>query len=140
MAHDHEVAGNAVERPTVSAVRPAGDAGRVPLAARAATPASLLRLQQLAGNGAVQRVVGADEAAPAPTPTPAPAATTTPAATPPGAGGNTLGDGAGPVSINGPTVGIHAPMVQADGVFRATTIIADSVVASNYTPGAGNVW
>ena len=71
---------------------------------------------------------------------PAPVATAAPTAAAPGAGGNTLGDGTGPVSINGPTVGIHAPMVQADGVLQAGTIIADSVVASSYSPGAGNVW
>ena len=113
----------------------------MPLATRAVTPSSLLRLQRLAGNGAVQRVVGGDEvaAAPAPAASAAPVAAA-PAAATPGSGGNTLGDGTGPVSINGPTVGIHAPMVRADGVFQASTIIADSVVASSYTPGAGNVW
>ncbi len=31
-------------------------------------------------------------------------------------------------------------MTQANGVLRADTIIADNVVASSYTPGAGNVW
>jgi hypothetical protein len=31
-------------------------------------------------------------------------------------------------------------MTEAHGVLRADTIIADSVVASSYSPGAGNVW
>jgi hypothetical protein len=61
------------------------------------------------------------------------------AGTAPGAPAS-LGDGSSPVSINGTNVGVHAPMMQVDGVVRASTIIADSVVASNYTPGAGNVW
>jgi hypothetical protein len=30
-------------------------------------------------------------------------------------------------------------MTQADGVLRASTIIADNVIASSYSPGAGNV-
>ena len=55
-------------------------------------------------------------------------------------GGNTLGDGTAPVNITGPTVGVHSPMMQVDGIMRAQTVIADSVIASNYTPGAGNVW
>lgn len=36
--------------------------------------------------------------------------------------------------------GASAAMTQANGVLRADTIIADNVVASSYTPGAGNVW
>ena len=35
---------------------------------------------------------------------------------------------------------VHAPLTNFDGVVRASTIIADSVVASSYTPGAGNIW
>jgi hypothetical protein len=31
-------------------------------------------------------------------------------------------------------------MTQTSGVIRAGTIIADSVVAASYSPGAGNVW
>ena len=142
MAHDHEVADVAARlRPVTPTRRPTTESGPVALAGRAASPSSLLRLQRLAGNVAVQRVVGGDEVTtsvePAAAAAPAPAAAA-PAAAAPGA--NTLGDGTGPVSINGPTVGIHAPMVQADGVLQASTIIADSVVASSYSPGAGNVW
>jgi hypothetical protein len=143
MAHDHDVAETALARPIVRTTRPSGGAGPVTLSSRAASPASLLRLQRLAGNGAVQRVVAVDEittSAAAPAAAAPAAAAAAPAAATAGGGANTLGDGTGPVSINGPTVGIHAPMVQADGVFQASTIIADSVVASNYTPGAGNVW
>jgi hypothetical protein len=45
----------------------------------------------------------------------------------------------GGVELSGPTVTIRAPMTQAEGVIRASTIIADNVLASSYSPGAGNV-
>jgi hypothetical protein len=143
MRHDHDVADHLASRPSVArAAAPAEGAGRIALDARVATPASMLRLQRLAGNVAVQRAAaaGAEVAEAAPVAPPAPAG---PAAAGPAAavgGGNTLGDGTGAVSINGPTVAVHSPMMQVDGIVRAQTVIADSVVASNYTPGAGNVW
>jgi hypothetical protein len=45
----------------------------------------------------------------------------------------------GGVEVSGPTVNINSPMTQTDGVIRATTIIAENVIGSNYTPGAGNI-
>ena len=42
--------------------------------------------------------------------------------------------------MSGAAINLPAPMVSADGVLRVSTIIADSVVASSYTPGAGNLW
>jgi hypothetical protein len=44
------------------------------------------------------------------------------------------------VTINAPQVNINAGMAKFSGVIQADTIIANSVVASSYTPGAGNVW
>jgi hypothetical protein len=44
------------------------------------------------------------------------------------------------VNITGPAVAVHSPMLQADGIVRAQTVIADSVIASSYSPGAGNIW
>lgn len=51
------------------------------------------------------------------------------------------------VQVSGATVRIaagmielQAPMVKCDGVIQGGTLIADSVVASSYTPGAGNIW
>jgi flagellar basal body L-ring protein FlgH len=44
------------------------------------------------------------------------------------------------IEINGSVVQINAAMVQCSGVVKADTIEATNVVASNYTPGAGNVW
>ena len=56
-----------------------------------------------------------------------------------GAGGPVTSDGSN-TTVSGGTITLAAPLTTADGVLRADTIIADSVIASNYTPGAGNVW
>ena len=56
------------------------------------------------------------------------------------------GDSDGPVtsaggttSINGSTISLNAPMTESAGVIRADTIIANTVIGSSYTPGAGNL-
>ena len=54
-------------------------------------------------------------------------------------GGPVTSDGA-TTTVSGAAINLAAPMVSADGVLRASTIIADNVVASSYTPGAGNLW
>ena len=53
----------------------------------------------------------------------------------------------GKVSIDASTVNVSASMVQVDagmstfsGVVQADTIIANAVVGTSYTPGAGNIW
>jgi uncharacterized protein involved in type VI secretion and phage assembly len=53
----------------------------------------------------------------------------------------------GKVTINASQVSVSAGMVQVDagmskfsGVVQADTVIANSVVGSSYTPGAGNIW
>ena len=104
----------------------------------------LLHLQRSAGNAAVtalvapsvQRAVSIDEISSE--------VTTAPETSAPGdTGGSSVNpvtsDGAG-TTISGATITLDAAMTQTDGVIRAGTIVADSVVASNYTPGAGNVW
>lgn len=54
---------------------------------------------------------------------------------------------AGPVEITAANVNVSAGMVQVDagmsrfsGVVQADTVIANSVVGTSYTPGAGNIW
>jgi uncharacterized protein involved in type VI secretion and phage assembly len=37
-------------------------------------------------------------------------------------------------------VTVEAGMVQTSGVLKCDTLIANSVVAASYTPGAGNIW
>ena len=43
------------------------------------------------------------------------------------------------VDINAATVTVNAGMARFSGVLQAETLIANSVVASSYTPGAGNI-
>jgi hypothetical protein len=56
-------------------------------------------------------------------------------------------DAAARVQVNASQVKVSAGMVEVDagmskfsGVVQCDTLIATSVVASSYTPGAGNVW
>jgi hypothetical protein len=44
------------------------------------------------------------------------------------------------VRIAAGMIELQAPMVKCDGVIQGGTLVVDSVVASSYTPGAGNVW
>jgi len=44
------------------------------------------------------------------------------------------------VEINGSTVEVNAATLRCSGVVQADTVIANSVSAASYTPGAGNVW
>jgi len=44
------------------------------------------------------------------------------------------------VTISASMVDLDAGLVRASGVLQCDALIANSVVASNYTPGAGNVW
>ena len=54
--------------------------------------------------------------------------------------GATASSAGATTTVSGSTINLAAPTVSANGVLRASTIIADSVVASSYTPGAGNLW
>ena len=47
-------------------------------------------------------------------------------------------DGAS-TTISGAVVNIDAPMTTTQGVLQADTLVAQNVIASTYTPGAGNV-
>ena len=56
-------------------------------------------------------------------------------------------DSSGPVNITSATVKVSAAMVTVDagmskfsGVVQADTVIANAVVGTSYTPGAGNIW
>jgi len=63
-----------------------------------------------------------------------------------GGAGSTVRAGAGAVDIEGPMVNINAgstninsAMTNMSGVLRVETLIADSVISSSYSPGAGNI-
>lgn len=43
-------------------------------------------------------------------------------------------------SISALAIRVDAPMTQFTGVVQADTVIANTVIASTYTPGAGNIW
>lgn len=47
---------------------------------------------------------------------------------------------AGQVSVSAGMVQVDAGMSKFSGVVQADTVIANSVVSSSYTPGAGNIW
>jgi hypothetical protein len=42
-------------------------------------------------------------------------------------------------TINAAHIGLNAPIVTASGIVRAETVIADTIIASTYSPGVGNV-
>jgi hypothetical protein len=44
------------------------------------------------------------------------------------------------VEISAPQVAVNAATVNFSGIIQADTVIANNVVASSITPGAGNVW
>ncbi len=122
----------------------------------------LLALQRSAGNTAVASLVGAPtiqrdapiddgsvSGAPSGTAGSAGSAVTgtagagTGAAVPSGPSGTAGGPvtaAGGVTTINGPVVRLEAAMTQSPGVIQADTVIANSIVAASYTPGAGNEW
>jgi hypothetical protein len=108
--------------------------------------ADLLRVQRTAGNAAlaslvapaVQRVVGLDDMSTEVDAAPAAAAGEPAAAGSSGPAAETGGEA--DHTITAGHIGLNAPVVEAPGIIRAQTVIADSIVATSYTPGAGNVW
>jgi hypothetical protein len=44
------------------------------------------------------------------------------------------------VEINGSQVEVNAAALRCSGAIQADTVIANTVAAASYTPGAGNVW
>ena len=44
------------------------------------------------------------------------------------------------IALTAGQISLNAGMVKATGVIQCDTIIANSVVGSSYTPGAGNIW
>jgi hypothetical protein len=44
------------------------------------------------------------------------------------------------IKIDSSQLVINSPMLKVSGVIQCDTLIANSVVGSSYTPGAGNVW
>jgi hypothetical protein len=99
----------------------------------------ILDLQRSAGNRAVvQRLSNAGlitQRAPGDEPTEGGAAPTPAGA---GGGGTEINDTS--VKITAGMIELNAPIVRVGGVAQTDTLLADSVIASNYSPGAGNIW
>jgi hypothetical protein len=115
------------------------------LAHAGASAAGLMHLQRTVGNAAVSALVApavqrrveidqmSSDITSAPDTAPGPAGTT------PEAGSPVTSDGGG-TTISGPTITLDAAMTRANGVLHADVIQADTVIAANYTPGAGNLY
>lgn len=54
--------------------------------------------------------------------------------------GSTIRVTASRVEVKAGAIKLEAAMVEASGVVKCDTLVANSVVASSYTPGAGNIW
>jgi hypothetical protein len=67
----------------------------------------------------------------------APAETTAPSEI--SSGGNRVSTEGGVTIDSGGIVRINSAITQTSGILQAGTIIADNVIASSYTPGAGNI-
>ena len=44
------------------------------------------------------------------------------------------------VEVRAGSIELEAGMAETSGVLKCDTLVANSVVASSYTPGAGNIW
>ncbi len=55
------------------------------------------------------------------------------------AGGNYVEVTPGGISIFGPTVHVNAALTEFSGIVRSQSLITDNVIASSYSPGAGNI-
>lgn len=107
---------------------------------RGTGPQGLLQLQQAAGNRATQAVI-ARQATQVQRSGPTDHAEHEGAtnATLIGGANATVQGGANTTIAAGGTLNLNAPMIQASGVLRVPTLLADNVVAASYSPGAGNV-
>ena len=47
---------------------------------------------------------------------------------------------AGAIEISTGEITVNAGLTKFSGVVKADTVIANSVIASSYSPGAGNIW
>jgi len=123
--------------------------------ARALRQSAVLQMQQECGNayvaqvvqsqpneGSVQRAIEIDEVestveggSPGPEAT-AGGATPTEMT----ADGSTVRVTPGAVEISGGTVNVDSAMTRFSGAVQSDTLMANSVIASTYSPGAGNIW
>ena len=116
--------------------------------ARSLRRRAVRQMQARGGNALVQRALAAPvqrqeeqaPSSPAPGPTESAAPSETGAPTELSAAGSLVRVGAGGVEIQGGMVNVDAAMTRVSGVLNTDTLVAQSVVSSSYTPGAGNIW
>jgi hypothetical protein len=98
--------------------------------------AAVLRMQRNQGNASVQRaLLQRQDQEPG-----APAEVSGPGGHVSANGGGLELSSNGPLTISAPMVQLNSAFVQSSGVLQTDTLVATSVVASSYTPGAGNMW
>lgn len=124
--------------------------GQMPsgIGTRAMRQANVLQMQRTLGNAAVQRMMASDVQREVTIDEMTTSVDTAGGGTGGGAAAGTqIGDGSasisaesGVVKINAGRVEVNSPMTEHTGVDKSSTVITDSVVATSYTPGAGNVW
>ena len=124
---------------------------------KAARQAAVLQMQRTHGNQAVQRFVIPDVFGPAggggggaTTPDSGGGGAAADTASPSsisGTGGSISVDGGGiaiestgPLTISAPGINNSTAMNMNSGIVQGNTLMAENVVASNYTPGAGNLY
>lgn len=57
-----------------------------------------------------------------------------------GSGGGTQVISGDVIELDAGSIVLNAPLTRVNGVLQTDTLITDSVIASSYTPGAGNVF
>ena len=120
-------------------------AGDARLSMRASAAPILTTLQRQAGNRAVVERLGiqrtpdeAPDGVPGADVAPAPTGDAT--ATGDGAGGGNQVITGDTVEINASSIVLNAAQTRVNGLLQSDTLVTDTVIASTYTPGAGNVW
>jgi hypothetical protein len=112
---------------------------------RASAAPILATLQRQAGNRAVVERLGIQRI-PDETPDGVPGADAGPTptgdvpATGGGAGGGNQVISGDTVEINASSIVLNAAQTRVNGLLQSDTLVTDTVIASTYTPGAGNVW
>jgi hypothetical protein len=120
-------------------------AGDARLSMRASAAPILATLQRQAGNRAVVQRLGIQripnetaEGTPGADVSPAPTGDAT--GTGAGAGGGNQVISGDTVEINASSIVLNAASTRVNGLLQSDTLVTDTVIASTYTPGAGNIW
>jgi hypothetical protein len=110
-------------------------------AARGLRQSAVLQMGRQRGNAFLARATGSPLQRQAETAPPSPAGPAeTAAPTELSAGGSVVRVTPGGVEVSGGILTVNSALARFSGAVQTDTLIANSVVASSYTPGAGNIW